>query len=58
MASVVDENAEMSYYWHIKNAGIDKYARVISNGLPIAGTVYELLLDEARQVFCLIRYGG
>ena len=29
--------------------GIDKYARVISNGLPIAGTVYDLLPDKARE---------
>lgn len=28
--------------------GIDRVARVISNGLPIAGTVYEMLPDEAR----------
>lgn len=29
-------------------AGITKFARVISNGLPIAGTVYDMLTDEAR----------
>ncbi len=29
--------------------GITKFARVISNGLPIAGTVYEMLSDEARK---------
>ena len=33
-----------------KYVGIDKYARVISNGLPIAGTVYSLRADEAREV--------
>lgn len=30
--------------------GISKVARVISNGLPIAGTVYELLPDDAKEV--------
>ena len=29
--------------------GIGKVARVISNGLPIAGTVYALLPDEAKD---------
>lgn len=30
--------------------GISKVARVISNGLPIAGTVYEMLPDDAKEV--------
>lgn len=30
--------------------GISKVARVISNGLPIAGTVYELLPEDAKEV--------
>ena len=30
--------------------GIDKLARVISNGNPVAGTVYDMLSDEARDV--------
>ena len=29
--------------------GISKFASVISNGLPIAGTVYDMLTDEARE---------
>lgn len=29
--------------------GIAKFAKVISNGLPIAGTVYDMLPDEARE---------
>ena len=29
---------------------ISKVARVISNGLPIAGTVYEMLPDDAKEV--------
>lgn len=29
--------------------GISKFARVISNGLPIAGTVYDMLPNEARE---------
>lgn len=29
--------------------GIAKFAKVISNGLPIAGTVYNMLPDEARE---------
>ena len=31
--------------------GIDRIADIISNGLPIAGTVYELLPDAARESF-------
>lgn len=30
--------------------GISKVARVISNGLPIAGTVYEMLPEDAKEV--------
>lgn len=29
--------------------GIDRLARVISNGLPIAGTVYSMLPDQAKE---------
>lgn len=29
--------------------GIDNFARVISNGLPIAGTVYDMLPDNAKE---------
>lgn len=29
--------------------GIDKYATVISNGLPLAGTVYEMLPEDAKK---------
>lgn len=29
--------------------GISKFASVVSNGLPIAGTVYDMLSDEARE---------
>lgn len=29
--------------------GLPKFASVISNGLPIAGTVYDMLTDEARE---------
>lgn len=29
--------------------GIGKFARVISNGLPIAGTVYDMLPDNAKE---------
>lgn len=29
--------------------GIDAFARVVSNGLPIAGTVYEMLSDEGKE---------
>ncbi|MBP5492953.1 MAG: DUF89 family protein [Clostridiales bacterium] len=34
-----------------KTVGLDRVANVISNGLPIAGTVYTMLPDEAKQVF-------
>ncbi|MBR3227755.1 MAG: DUF89 family protein [Erysipelotrichaceae bacterium] len=30
--------------------GIDKVATIVSNGMPISGTVYHLLSDEARDV--------
>ena len=30
--------------------GIDRLARVISNGNPVAGTVYDMLSDEAKDV--------
>lgn len=29
--------------------GIDAFTRVVSNGLPIAGTVYEMLSDEGKE---------
>ena len=29
--------------------GMDKVARIVSNGRPIAGTIYEFLSEEARQ---------
>ncbi len=32
-----------------KTVGLDRVANVISNGLPIAGTVYTMLPDEAKQ---------
>ena len=32
-----------------KYVGLDKAANVISNGMPIAGTVYQMLSAEARQ---------
>ena len=32
-----------------KYVGLDKVANVISNGMPIAGTVYQMLSAEARQ---------
>lgn len=30
--------------------GIDQYARIITNGAAISGTVYELLSEEAKQI--------
>jgi len=30
--------------------GIDKLAKIVSNGMPVAGTVYNLLADEAKNV--------
>ena len=31
-------------------AGIDRLARIVSNGAPIPGTVYKMLPEEARRV--------
>lgn len=30
-------------------AGLDRYARIVSNGMPLAGTVYELLPEDAKK---------
>ena len=31
-------------------AGIDRLARIVSNGAPVPGTVYKMLPEEARRV--------
>jgi len=40
-----DVTAEDAIY-----CGIDKICRIVSNGLPLAGTMYDLLSDEAKTV--------
>lgn len=41
-----DATPEDAYY-----VGINKFAKIIANGTSVAGTVYELLPDDAKRVF-------